>query len=130
MHCFNCGLEVVMGDGGVGGGDSGTDADFAGISADIGLPGVDGPGAQGAAEGMVGITGSEPIGIDGPAVSGPGDHGGGPADTPAVKEAPKPKTPKPAKVAEKKEAVTRKARKRSLLGEENTTVYRRSILGS
>ena len=37
---------------------------------------------------------------------------------------------KPAKVAEKKEGVKRKARKRSLLGEEDTTVYRRSILGS
>ena len=38
--------------------------------------------------------------------------------------------PKTEKVDEKKEGVKRKARKRSLLSDEETKVYRRSILGS
>lgn len=111
--CKNCGLEVEMGDAGVGGGDvaSGIDADVG-----LGLMGLEGGTISGA-----------PISGPGGEVSGP-DFGGGPADTPAVVSPPKPS--KPEKVAEKKEGVKRKARKRSLLGEEDTTVYRRSILGS
>ena len=121
-----------MGDAGVGGGgNNSAQSDFAGINSDIGMD-FDGMNpanagtnlsiskasveAQSAQEGgmshdaMFGTGGSEPEGPD--------------YKEPAV-VAPKIAPP----VGEKKEGVKRKARKRSLLNDEEKTVYRRSILG-
>jgi hypothetical protein len=112
-------MEDKMGDGGVGdpGGplgntDTSLQGDFEGINADIGLPGVVGPDVGPDSEGAT---------------------GGGPVDIPNNPPERKPKgfpKVKTKKVEEKKDAVKRKARKRSLLGDEETTVYRRSILGN
>ena len=98
---------------------------------------------EGAVEGLEGLGefGGIPSGDPGDVYGGgsqapvPGPDsiiagGGGPADTPPVVEAKKPSKTKPVKVAEQKEGVKRKARRRSLLSDEETTVYRRSILGS
>ena len=60
----------------------------------------------------------------------PGETGPGPDGPDVKKPAVKATTEKtPPAVEEKKEGVKRKARKRSLLNDEEKTVYRRSILG-
>ena len=137
-----------MGDGGVGGsgGESGTDADFAGISAEIGLDygGDLGPSDSASmnldiAKASVEAMNAQEGGMNHPAMFGEnmnqsisekmGDKGEGPAAKVAT---PEPETPAPAPApnAEKKEGTKRKARNRSLLNDEEKTVYRRSILGS
>lgn len=120
-----------MSDGPLGGDNVGVQSDFEGINSDIGMD-FDGMNpanagtnlsiskasveAQSAQEGgmshdaMFGTGGSEPEGPD------------------YKKPAEFPKSPPPP-VEEKKEGVKRKARKRSLLNDEEKTVYRRSILG-
>jgi len=127
--CKNCGLEVEMGDAGVGGDgeDPGLDAPAPGTEGNTGMsPGTAGNIGIDASGADMGVGGGS-IGPDvGPDTQGP--QGGGPADIPPI-EKPKAK-PKPVKVEEKKEGIKRKARKRSLLGEEDTEIYRRSILGS
>ena len=128
-----------MGDGGVGDGDEGFGvsdaAGLAAVAASFGGAVEGGSQAMGDAPGPGGSFGEgTPPGPAGPA--GPTGGPGGPADVPfsagKAKEKKFPfkieKTEK--KVAEKKDAVKRKARRRSLLGEEDTTIYRRSILGS
>ena len=103
-----------MSDAGVG-----TQNDFEGINADLGF-------GTSIEDDFAGITADINSG------AGPRDPFAGvpPADSGGQKKVIPPVEDKPAKVAEKKEGVKRKARKRSLLGEEDTTVYRRSILGS
>jgi len=59
-------------------------------------------------------------------VSGEGDGPSGLDSTPAVQKIPEPEKEKK---SEQKEGIKRKARKRSLLNDEEKTVYRRSILG-
>ena len=102
-----------MGDGGVG--DPGGPNDYGG--AEFGGTGPDpDPGFSGRSDPDVG-----------PDTIGP--TGGGPDDIPVGPIVPRSEpTPKPEKVEEKEEGLKRKARKRSLLNDEEKIVYRRSIL--
>ena len=124
-----------MGDGGVGGpGDSSVQGDFEGMNADMGM---DFDGQNPATAGMdlsIAKASNEAMnaqegGMNHGAMFGEnGPEGEGPEDKTAIPTPPTP-APAPPKVAEQKEGVKRKARKRSLLNDEEKTVYRRSILG-
>ena len=116
-----------MGDGGVGGGgDSSIQGDFEGINADVGIPP---PGGDTGEHMNISEFQSSMDTLDANPSPSPGPDPGpnGPDKPEAI---PAPPTPAPAPPnPEKKEGIKRKARKRSLLNDEEKTVYRRSILG-
>ena len=121
-----------MGDAGIGGGgNNSTQSDFAGINSDIGMD-FDGMNPANAGTNLsiskasVEAQSAQEGGMSHDAMFGTGESE--PEGPDYKKPAEFPKSPPPP-VEEKKEGVKRKARKRSLLNDEEKTVYRRSILG-
>ena len=122
-----------MGDAGIGGGgNNSTQSDFAGINSDIGMD-FDGMNPANAGTNLsiskasVEAQSAQEGGMSHDAMFGTGESE--PEGPDYKKPAEFPKSPPPPPVEEKKEGVKRKARKRSLLNDEEKTVYRRSILG-